>query len=60
MEKMMRNLLITMAYRGTAYHGSQVQDNALTITEVFQDVYKRQYPDESRGLLYQITLVRVL
>ena len=37
----MRNLLITMAYRGTAYHGSQVQDNALTITEVFQDALEK-------------------
>lgn len=31
-----RNLLITISYRGSNYHGFQVQKNALTICEVFQ------------------------
>lgn len=33
----MRNLKITMAYRGTNYHGYQIQANALTIQEVVQE-----------------------
>lgn len=32
----MRNLKVTMAYRGTNYHGYQRQDNALTIQEVVE------------------------
>jgi len=32
----MRNLKIVMAYRGTNYHGYQIQDNAITIQEVVQ------------------------
>ncbi len=32
----MRNLLLTIAYDGSRYHGWQVQENALTIQEVFQ------------------------
>ena len=32
----MRNLKVTMAYRGTRYHGYQKQDNALTIQEVVE------------------------
>ena len=32
----MRNLKVTMAYRGTKYHGYQRQDNALTIQEVVE------------------------
>lgn len=32
----MRNLKVIMAYRGTAYHGYQIQDNALTIQEVVE------------------------
>ena len=31
------NILCTIAYRGTAYHGFQVQKNGLTVCEVFQD-----------------------
>ena len=34
---MMRNLLITIRFDGSRYHGFQVQENALTICEVFQD-----------------------
>lgn len=33
----MRNLKLTIAYKGTAYHGFQVQKNAVTVAEVFQD-----------------------
>lgn len=32
----MRNLKVMMAYRGTAYHGFQYQENALSIQEVVQ------------------------
>ncbi len=31
------NILVTIAFDGTAYHGFQVQKNALTVCEVFQD-----------------------
>lgn len=31
-----RNLLLTLAYDGSRYHGWQVQENALTVQEVFQ------------------------
>lgn len=34
----MRNLLVEIQYNGANYHGYQVQKNALTITEVIQDV----------------------
>lgn len=33
----MRNILLTISYRGTNYHGFQVQDNALTVEEVLQN-----------------------
>lgn len=33
----MRNLLLTIAYCGKNLHGWQIQDNALTVQEVFQD-----------------------
>ena len=32
-----RNLLLTIRYQGTAYHGFQVQKNALTVAQVLQD-----------------------
>lgn len=38
---MERNLLITLAYCGTRYHGFQVQTNALSVCEVFQDGVER-------------------
>ncbi|GAA6513768.1 tRNA pseudouridine(38-40) synthase TruA [Merdimmobilis hominis] len=33
----MRNLLLTIRYKGTKYHGFQVQKNALAVATVFQD-----------------------
>ncbi len=32
-----RNLLLTIRYQGTAYHGFQVQKNAVTVAQTFQD-----------------------
>ncbi len=32
----MRNLKVTAAYRGTKYHGFQIQNNALTVQEVLE------------------------
>lgn len=32
----MRNLLVTISYDGSAYHGWQVQKNAVTVQQVFQ------------------------
>ncbi|HAJ98378.1 MAG TPA: tRNA pseudouridine(38-40) synthase TruA [Ruminococcus sp.] len=32
----MRNLKVMMAYRGTAYHGYQIQNNGITVQEVVQ------------------------
>lgn len=33
----LRNLLLTIAYKGNRLHGWQIQDNALTVQEVFQN-----------------------
>ena len=33
----MRNLKVTMAYRGTAYHGFQRQENAVGIQNVLEE-----------------------
>ncbi len=35
-EKTKRNLLLTLSYDGSHYHGWQIQENALTVQEVFQ------------------------
>ena len=37
----MRNLLLTISYLGTRYHGFQVQDNAITVAEVLQDAMEK-------------------
>lgn len=37
----MRNIRMTLAYRGTAYHGWQVQQNALSVCTVFQDALEK-------------------
>ncbi len=37
----MRNLLITLSYDGARYHGWQIQENALTVQEVFQGALER-------------------
>lgn len=42
----MRHLLLTIQYRGTAYHGFQVQANALAVAQVLQDAVERVF--ESR------------
>ena len=39
----MRRLLITIQYDGTAYHGWQVQKNALSVQEVFQDAVEKVF-----------------
>lgn len=39
----MRNLLITIKYDGTRYHGWQVQNNAVTVQQVFQDAVEKVF-----------------
>jgi len=39
----MRNLLLTITYDGSHYHGWQVQKNALTIQEVFQNAVEKVF-----------------
>ena len=36
----MRNLLLKISYDGKYYHGWQIQQNAVTVQEVFQDALK--------------------
>ncbi len=36
-----RNILLTISYDGSAYHGYQIQQNALTIQEVFQTALEK-------------------
>ena len=36
-----RNILLTISYDGKAYHGWQVQQNALTVQEVFQSALEK-------------------
>lgn len=38
-----RNLLLTIRYVGTRYHGFQVQQNALSVCQVFQDSVERLF-----------------
>ena len=37
----MRNLKVLMTYKGTAYHGYQKQENALTVQEVVEKCVSR-------------------
>lgn len=39
----MKNLLVTVKYDGSAYHGWQVQKNALTVQQVFQDAVQKVF-----------------
>lgn len=39
----MRNLLVEISYDGSAYHGWQVQKNALTVQEVFQNAVEKVF-----------------
>ena len=39
----MPNLLLTIRYKGTNYHGWQVQKNALTVQEVLQNAIEKLY-----------------
>lgn len=39
----MRNLLLTIRYDGTDYHGWQVQKNAVTVQEVFQNAVEKVF-----------------
>jgi len=39
----MRRLLFTICYDGTAYHGWQVQANAVTVQEVFQNAVEKVF-----------------
>lgn len=40
---MIKRLLFTIQYDGTAYHGWQVQSNALTVQEVFQNAVEKVF-----------------
>ena len=37
----MRNIALKLMYNGTAYHGWQVQENANTVQQTFQDAAER-------------------
>ena len=39
----MRHLLLTIRYRGTRYHGYQVQKNALSVAQVVQDAVEQVF-----------------
>lgn len=39
--KLLKNLLFTLRYDGTDYHGWQVQENAITVQQTFQDAVER-------------------
>ncbi|MBR4765258.1 MAG: tRNA pseudouridine(38-40) synthase TruA, partial [Clostridia bacterium] len=36
----MRNLLLTISFDGSAYHGWQVQENAVTVQQTLQDAWE--------------------
>ena len=37
----MRNILLTISFDGTSYHGWQVQENAVTVQQTLQDAWQR-------------------
>ena len=37
----MRNILLTISFDGTAYHGWQVQENAVTVQQTLQDAWQK-------------------
>ena len=39
----MRNLLLNIGYDGADYHGWQVQKNAVTVQEVFQNAVEKVF-----------------
>ena len=39
----MRHLMLTLRYRGTRYHGFQVQKNGVTVCQVFQDAVQEVF-----------------
>lgn len=39
----MRKLKITIQYDGSSYHGWQVQKNAVTVQEMFQDAVEKVF-----------------
>lgn len=39
----MKNLLLTIQYDGSAYHGWQVQKNAVTVQEIFQNAVEKVF-----------------
>jgi tRNA pseudouridine38-40 synthase len=41
----MRNLLLTICYDGTNYHGWQIQQNSLAVQQVFQDALQKVLGD---------------
>ena len=48
----LRNFLVVIAYNGKNYHGWQIQDNALSVQEVFQNALEniiQQTPYELKG-----------
>lgn len=48
----LRNLLITISYNGRNYHGWQIQDNAITVQEIFQNALEniiQSTPYEIKG-----------
>lgn len=48
----MRNFLVTIAYNGSKYHGWQIQRNAVTVQQIFQEALEniiQQTPYEIKG-----------
>lgn len=43
----MRNLLLTISYDGSAYHGWQVQKNAVTVQEIFQKALHKLFHEST-------------